>query len=454
VAASLCAGDGRHCRARRGAARRAAVGTKGRARAPYLRPVPSCQRRPLPSNGPPIPFRSDAVRLPTLELLSPTVPLPHRLIERTPSSPFFPPHTLTTCGGCGSTTPMAPRAMLTGLVVAALAAAAASGAAAHSSMTAPSPISRDKHCKVDFGKDRSSCPGPCPVKYLKPFAPVAKTYRGARFPVRWYKNNHQDGFVRWTVVPLDKANDAAAHAKGAFQYGCYSAGRYQCSAAEKSKHCTFDNMGVGYKATVDVPKNLPDGDYMLGWTWYGGQNKPSIRTLQLRPVRGGDGRRGGRQSRGKRWPVGSAAHILARHSHRVLSTPAELPCTSLSLWPLSTPLEMYPHRLLKLPRLCAHSRRGRLADGAQPSARLSAGRQHPRRDRVPRLVPLGHQRPRAARRTDRAADEGTCIGHSLALCFLRLVPLGLPVVIVLVGFVFCTLRVLPWPRIVVRPRRH
>ena len=310
-----------------------------------MRPVPSCQRRPLPSNGPAIPLRADAVLLPTLELPSPAIPLPHRLIESTPSSPSSASYP-DSLRQKRLDDPMAPRAMLTGLVVAALAAAAASGAAAHSSMTAPSPISNDKHCKVDFGKDRSSCPGPCPVKLLKPFAPVATTWRGARFPVRWYKNNHQDGFVRWTMVPLDKANDEAAHAKGAFQYGCYSAGRYQCSAAEKSKHCTFDNMGVGYKSTVDVPKNLPDGDYMLGWTWYGGQNKPSIRTLELRCLCGGEGRRGSPQSRGKRRPVASAAPGLTWHSHRVLSLPAELPCISLSLWPLSTPRVTHRYRLL------------------------------------------------------------------------------------------------------------
>jgi len=173
---------------------------------------------------------------------------------------------------------MAPRTVLTGLTLMAVAATIAAGVSAHSTMTGPTPISNTKDCKVENG-DRTRCPGPCPVKRMKNPVPVTTTSRGAMLPTRWYRNNHQEGFVRWALVPLDKANDLAAHEKGTFEWGCYETGTYTCTAAEKEEHCTFDNTGRGHKAAVEVPKSAPDGEYMLGWVWIGGYNKPDIRTL-------------------------------------------------------------------------------------------------------------------------------------------------------------------------------
>lgn len=86
------------------------------------------------------------------------------------------------------------------------------------------------------------------------------------------------GFVRWALVTPDKINDQAAHNAGAFAWGCYSVGRYTCSSAEKAEHCGADNTGSAERTEGVVPTNLPDGDYVLGWVWYGGFNRPSIGT--------------------------------------------------------------------------------------------------------------------------------------------------------------------------------
>jgi len=193
-----------------------------------------------------------------------------------PSRFLQPHHQRLQLKPCGT---MSRRTVRTGLALMAVAAAVAASASAHSSMTGPSPISTMKSCKVDNGRITGNCPSPCPAHNKKSRAPVTTTSRGARLPTRWYRNNHLDGFVRWTLVPLDKANSWDAHKKGTFEWGCYETGTYRCSRAEKQQHCTFDNTGRAHRGTVEVPKSAPDGEYMLGWTWIGGHNRPRTRTF-------------------------------------------------------------------------------------------------------------------------------------------------------------------------------
>lgn len=158
-------------------------------------------------------------------------------------------------------------------VAAGVAAAVAVGVAGHSSLTLPTPFSYDVFCKTESAQN---CPGPCPVRDLKASPPVQTWARGQTVPLRWFRNNHEGGFVRWALVTPDKVNDQAAHNAGAFAYGCYSVGRYTCTAAEKATHCGADNTGSGHRIEAQVPTHLPDGEYVLGWVWYGGFNHPNI----------------------------------------------------------------------------------------------------------------------------------------------------------------------------------
>lgn len=123
----------------------------------------------------------------------------------------------------------------------------------------------------------------CPGKDLKANPEVVVTKRGARLPVRWEKNNHVNGFVRWGLLPLARAYDAEAHEQGAFQYGCFSTGLYSCKADGLDPvHCIDDGEGHAYHGTIDIPMAAPDGDYMLTYAWFGGEVvDPIFRTLAL-----------------------------------------------------------------------------------------------------------------------------------------------------------------------------
>lgn len=118
------------------------------------------------------------------------------------------------------------------------------------------------------------------MRKLKTPPPVTTWARGDTVPLRWFRNNHEGGFVRWSLVPAARSGDQAAHDAAAFAYGCYTVNRYKCTPEEEVRHCGGDNTGSGARYEARVPTNVPDGEYVLGWTWYGGYNKPDIGTFE------------------------------------------------------------------------------------------------------------------------------------------------------------------------------
>lgn len=79
--------------------------------------------------------------------------------------------------------------------------------------------------------------------------------------------------MRWALVPPSLANDQAAHDAAAFAWGCYSAEEVRCSGkAERVKYYWKDQKRLSYRSQIEVPTHVPDGDYVLGWVWYGSFN--------------------------------------------------------------------------------------------------------------------------------------------------------------------------------------
>lgn len=145
-------------------------------------------------------------------------------------------------------------------------------AAAHSSITHPPPDSWATDCRIGTAAGVArNCPGPCPDFYLKPYPPVTVYRRGQRALWRWRRNNHEGGFLRWSLVPLHLAANAAAHERFAFETMCWATGKYTCATEEESRvHCVGDQQNSAYKAEITVPPVVPDGTYILSMVWYGG----------------------------------------------------------------------------------------------------------------------------------------------------------------------------------------
>lgn len=147
----------------------------------------------------------------------------------------------------------------------------------HSHLAHPLPTRR-LDCRAGGGRPRN-CFGPCPAldtyggpTGISPRRPAATWRRGEQRTVTWHRNNHgkgESGFVRLTLVPVNKMMDRRAHEKFTFQISCWSSGLHKCKS--RNKHvCGNDKEGMAYKAPITVPTAYPDGVYVLGWAWYGG----------------------------------------------------------------------------------------------------------------------------------------------------------------------------------------
>lgn len=185
---------------------------------------------------------------------------------------------------------------------------------AHSTMTQPSGLTGAVCRQGDKSlRNKRYCEGPCNLRNLRvtdaevsqirrgidifakrtsqlpralfypPNKPAATYKRGQTITVKYTRNNHgPGGFERYTLVPL-RFNwmNKAVHSKLAIHFSCW--GENPKTAApnelEKSKFGVSlvgtdgraHKFPKGYYVTrLTIPEVVPDGKYILGWSWYGG----------------------------------------------------------------------------------------------------------------------------------------------------------------------------------------
>lgn len=123
------------------------------------------------------------------------------------------------------------------------------------------PVSRETSSRTDIDASMG-CPSNAPGQSTT-FAP------GATIDVRYPRNNHLGGFIRWAIVPRGKESKAAFDAN-VFHYTCRESGA-TCLPAGTNAVYAGDNGApensilCGDKITL--PNWLPAGDYVLQWTW-------------------------------------------------------------------------------------------------------------------------------------------------------------------------------------------
>lgn len=99
-------------------------------------------------------------------------------------------------------------------------------------------------------------------------APAATWGRGQAVHIGWTRNSHHGGFVRLSLVPLPLMHDRSAHEKFAIEYGCWETGAYNCTA--NGGWCGTDRNNTAYGRVISIPTTFPDGDYVVGYVWFGG----------------------------------------------------------------------------------------------------------------------------------------------------------------------------------------
>lgn len=144
----------------------------------------------------------------------------------------------------------------------------------HQHMTKPTPISYMFACRIG---DKINCPGPCPNRLFRPgqkgTKPSTTVRRGDLLPVHIAKNNHAGGFNRWSLVRVEDINNRIAHEKGAFLWSCADSNVTHCNQNNRKRNCRVDKNNEFYKKRIRIPTIYPDGNYVLGWAWYGGANR-------------------------------------------------------------------------------------------------------------------------------------------------------------------------------------
>lgn len=140
---------------------------------------------------------------------------------------------------------------------------------AHSFLTKPKPYTTRFHTRHCRG---AGCTNACPLEYNTGMAnsvdnPEKVWSRGETVPIEWAKNNHDGGFVRLTLVPAGVMNDRAWHDRLTIMHGCWHSGMVSCRGRGE---CGTDRDGLAFGRQITIPHVFPDGDYVLGFAWYGG----------------------------------------------------------------------------------------------------------------------------------------------------------------------------------------
>lgn len=91
--------------------------------------------------------------------------------------------------------------------------------------------------------------------------------------------------MRMTLVPLDKMMDEETHKTNAFHYSCWGAHTVEATPADIAKDRFGFNIAGGdgslhdlpiayHVVNITIPPVVPNGDYVLGWAWFGGIGGP------------------------------------------------------------------------------------------------------------------------------------------------------------------------------------
>lgn len=97
-----------------------------------------------------------------------------------------------------------------------------------------------------------------------------------------------------TLVPIDKMMDKKVHQENAFHYSCWGADAVEATQGDiQTDRFGFNIAGgdgslhdlpISYHVTnITIPPVVPNGNYVLGWVWYGGIGGPIERNVPKNP---------------------------------------------------------------------------------------------------------------------------------------------------------------------------
>ncbi|RLN97305.1 hypothetical protein BBJ28_00015835 [Nothophytophthora sp. Chile5] len=94
---------------------------------------------------------------------------------------------------------------------------------------------------------------------------------GETIDVRYWRNNHLGGFIRWAISPVG-TESAQDFDNNVFYYTCRESGPDCVPADGSTNRYAGDNSGdntISCGDTITLPDWLDEGDYVLQWVWFG-----------------------------------------------------------------------------------------------------------------------------------------------------------------------------------------
>eukprot|EP00168_Porphyra_purpurea_P009200 TRINITY_DN221_c0_g1_i7.p1 TRINITY_DN221_c0_g1~~TRINITY_DN221_c0_g1_i7.p1 ORF type:complete len:319 (-),score=3.96 TRINITY_DN221_c0_g1_i7:419-1375(-) len=143
------------------------------------------------------------------------------------------------------------------LLLIAAALAANSGVDAHSSCIFPLEYTWANACRRGgINGAIKWCNGPCPRDPVRKNYKIESFRRGQWFPFDYYRNNHNGGFMRLSLVPMKHRFSHEAHNRNAFLWTCWDVGLRDCP--RRTPHdCGTDRQGKRYRQWVRMPNVFP-----------------------------------------------------------------------------------------------------------------------------------------------------------------------------------------------------
>jgi len=98
--------------------------------------------------------------------------------------------------------------------------------------------------------------------------------RGESISIKWARNNHPGGFVRFAWAPVAQSSVASVYDNNVQLYTCFEIPALAClPAAAPNQAEASDQPGLSQQAcgtTITIPTWLADGTWTLQWAWFGG----------------------------------------------------------------------------------------------------------------------------------------------------------------------------------------
>jgi len=120
------------------------------------------------------------------------------------------------------------------------------------------------------GCRQPTCMGPC-YSAASTAVSLGTIARGSTISMKWPRNNHPGGFIRFAWAPTASSDTMSAFDNSVQSFQCFETGTPTCTPSDPTNPNGGDTGGqFNCGGNVVVPGWVTDGAWTLQWAWFGG----------------------------------------------------------------------------------------------------------------------------------------------------------------------------------------